>query len=867
MSAAIASTVALGTYDIAQEFKTGGHQDGYTLTSIYLDLEFTDRPRAPFTVSVHEYAAGRPGKKLATLDNPHWGYYWNGIYEWTHPGLKLGRHSHYYVVIDSSGSGNGVIRTTTDNRPDVGSNVDGAAGQTLYSYHYRRGRDSTSATDYSNQDNHAIKLFIKGVIDEGPEDMILTVSPDRVDEDAGPTTLTFTANIGTPHPRNFYFNVDHSASLGEAYAYSGRPSYDCLPVALSPRDYRGDDNWRGPTDYAVLGHYVGSMIPAGETSVTWTETFIPYDDNVEEGEEYIYFIPEHGKFPPVRLTLTNSEAAFAPDEPQSDGPAELSGLTLAPVTGEPTRLAVSWDPVEGAARYDVRWNDGSGDSVEATANSYTITGLTPDTNYTVDVAAVGADNSVLAQGTATGPYWPVSVAPAAGRTDALHVSWEAVEGAFHYFVRVNGGQAVEARSPRTSLQITGLEPDAEHTVALEAVSAMRDGFETLAEREVKGSTSAPQSREPGALLGLTVHPVGGETTRLAVSWQAVPDADKYVVKWKTGSESYSSGAETTSAHYTITGLTAGTTYTVQVTAVDTDADPDAELAAGDASGATLSAMGAVRVEAVEGSSDILEVSWPAVPGAAGYVVEWKTTGGAYGSFARSETAATSGRITGRHTIGGVEADGDSAEGSATTNAPPANAPASGAPTISGTAQVGETLTADTSGISDADGLDNASFSYQWLADGSDISGATGSSYTPVAADAGKAISVRVSFTDDAGNAEELTSAATAAVVAEETPAEETPAAVIVIYYDPDAGDAAADRYSQAVELLKDAGISYSEVEGDVQDDASSLAGVTDSVMPRFFLGDPTEEGWTSQTKVNNGGLRWLKQKIAELSGE
>ena len=94
---------------------------------------------------------------------------------------------------------------------------------------------------------------------------------------------------------------------------------------------------------------------------------------------------------------------------------------------------------------------------------------------------------------------------------------------------------------------------------------------------------------------------------------------------------------------------------------------------------------------------------------------------------------------------------------------PPNSAASGAPTINGTAQVGEILTASTSGISDADGLANASFTYQWLADDADINGATTSSYTVVAADAGKEIKVTVSFTDDAGNAETLTSGATTAV--------------------------------------------------------------------------------------------------------
>ena len=41
-------------------------------------------------------------------------------------------------------------------------------------------------------------------------------------------------------------------------------------------------------------------------------------------------------------------------------------------------------------------------------------------------------------------------------------------------------------------------------------------------------------------------------------------------------------------------------------------------------------------------------------------------------------------------------------------------PATGKPTISGTAQVGQTLTANTSGISDEDGLTNVTYSYQWL---------------------------------------------------------------------------------------------------------------------------------------------------------
>ena len=91
--------------------------------------------------------------------------------------------------------------------------------------------------------------------------------------------------------------------------------------------------------------------------------------------------------------------------------------------------------------------------------------------------------------------------------------------------------------------------------------------------------------------------------------------------------------------------------------------------------------------------------------------------------------------------------------------------------------MGETLTADVSGIADEDGLNNAAFSYRWVADGADISGASDSTYTLVESDEGSVISVRVSFTDDGGNDESLTSDATDAVASdpEPEPVENSPA--------------------------------------------------------------------------------------------
>ena len=111
---------------------------------------------------------------------------------------------------------------------------------------------------------------------------------------------------------------------------------------------------------------------------------------------------------------------------------------------------------------------------------------------------------------------------------------------------------------------------------------------------------------------------------------------------------------------------------------------------------------------------------------------------------------------------------------------PVNTPATGLPAITGTARVGETLTASVSDNADADGLEGAEFAYRWISnDGdadTDIEDATKASYTLTAAETGKAIRVRVTFTDDGFMEETLTSEATATVEAAVAEANAGPAA-------------------------------------------------------------------------------------------
>ena len=99
--------------------------------------------------------------------------------------------------------------------------------------------------------------------------------------------------------------------------------------------------------------------------------------------------------------------------------------------------------------------------------------------------------------------------------------------------------------------------------------------------------------------------------------------------------------------------------------------------------------------------------------------------------------------------------------SATAQVENVNDAPSGVLKISGTPAQEDILTADTSGLSDTDGL--GAFSYQWMRDETAISGETSTTLTLGETDVGKKISVTVTYTDQQGTSETVTSASTNAI--------------------------------------------------------------------------------------------------------
>ena len=110
-----------------------------------------------------------------------------------------------------------------------------------------------------------------------------------------------------------------------------------------------------------------------------------------------------------------------------------------------------------------------------------------------------------------------------------------------------------------------------------------------------------------------------------------------------------------------------------------------------------------------------------------------------------------------------------------------NNPPTGQPRITGTPQVGQTLTAVTTDIQDTDGLGD--FAYQWKADETNIAEAMDSSYRLTNNEVGKRITVTVSFTDGIGTEEAVTSQPTAAVREAVTPRSPPPPPVLTVAFD------------------------------------------------------------------------------------
>ncbi len=228
---------------------------------------------------------------------------------------------------------------------------------------------------------------------------------------------------------------------------------------------------------------------AADYKVQWKSGEEGYDSARQErtGGKTSYTIPDltAGVEYTVRVIATTDDGADGPPSDEATGtPLDTIDISL---KGDIKSLHVTWDLVDGAESYRVQWKSAEQEDytdarqspvLMAGTTSYTITDLTPATEYTVRVTATTADGQISMRGTATTGLSQVTGLNVEPGEESLDVTWNPVNGADGYKVQWKSGeqdydparQALVRGADTTSYTIPGLTPDIAYTVRVRATA-------------------------------------------------------------------------------------------------------------------------------------------------------------------------------------------------------------------------------------------------------------------------------------------------------------------------------------------------------------------------------------------------------------
>ena len=288
---------------------------------------------------------------------------------------------------------------------------------------------------------------------------------------------------------------------------------------------------------------------------------------LEDGTEYA-----------IRVRTTNAEGDGAwsntiRKSTLSTLPAP-TGFALGTATG--TTLPLTWNLRTGATSYDVGWRIGGGTETVASAgnnDNYTITGLTPDTEYDVRIRSVnivgdGTWSEYSKFRTAVVPLnAPSDLAAGVVTFDSIPLTWTAVDDATGYKIGYKKGSDDEAvvevsGGATNSHTLTGLDDGEEYTIRIRTVNSAGDGVWSGTITATTIAVTAPAPADFRSSSG---------RDQLSLFWDAVPGATSYTIGYSRGLLSESTVSVTGTSHV-LTGLHFGTTYRLRVRAVNQHGD-------------------------------------------------------------------------------------------------------------------------------------------------------------------------------------------------------------------------------------------------------------------------------------------------------
>ena len=661
--------------------------------------------------------------------------------------------------------------------------------------------DFTSA--FSDPDNHALKSVKLMTLPDSTHGAL------KVDGTAASANdVVLAADLGT---LKFEPAADYNGSASFTYKAtdtSGEESAESATVTVTVSAVNDDPGGSVTiTGTATQGEELTANTSAvtdadglGTLSYQWKRTRDETDTAISGATAATYTLVQADVGATITVTVSWTDDGGTAESLMSDATATVTNANDAPggsvtITGtaaqgeELTAVTGAITDADGLGAFSYQWERDGADISGATASTYTLVQTDVGAAISVKVSWTdlgGTAESLTSDATAAvtnvndAPAGSVTITGTATQGEELTADTSAITdadglGTLSYQWKRTSDETTTDISGATASTYTLVQADVGANITVEVSWTDLEGTaESLTSDATAAVTNA--NDEPGGSVTITGTATQGE--ELTANTSAITDDDgvgTFSYQWKRiddGTTTDISGA--TASTYTLVQADVGAKISVKVSW--TDLGGTAESLTSDATAAVANANdapdGSVTITGTATQGEELTAVTSAVTDADGlgaFSYQWKrdaadisgATSSTYTLVQADVGAAISVKVSWTD-LGGTAESLTSDATAAVTNA---NDDPAGSVTITGTATQGQTLTADTNAITDADGL--GAFSYQWQRtdDGTDtdISGATSSTYTLVQADVGAKITVTVSWTDLEGTAESLTSDATAAV--------------------------------------------------------------------------------------------------------
>ena len=570
--------------------------------------------------------------------------------------------------------------------------------------------------------------------DAPPDTIELSVNPARVAENAGETDIMVTA------------------AFPQGSATLSTPTVVNVTLAAATAQ---------TADFTPVQPF-NVTIPASARSGTATFQFTPNDDTSMEGSETVTV---SGTTTASGITTINpATLTIIDDDTPNKTPTGQPRITGTPQVGQ-TLTAVTTDiqDADGLGDFAYQWKADETNIAEAMDSSYRLTNNEVGKRITVTVSftdGIGTEEAVTSQPTAAvrEAVTPRSPPPPPVLTVAFDLaSYSTTEGGDPVTLRValNRTSNQDLTIPITVMPQGTTEAD-DYTVSGLTDGALSFAPEDLSKTFMIVANEDTDSDDETIELGFGTLPEGVSKGEMATATLTITDDDvpPDTIELKVSPSSVAENAG------------------------ETDIMVTAAFPQGSATLSTPTVVNVTLAAATAQTADFtpvqpFNVTIPA--SARSGTATFQFTPNDDTSMEGSETVTVSGTTT----ASGITTINPATLTIIDDDTP--NKTPTGQPRITGTPQVGQTLTAVTTDIQDADGLGD--FAYQWKADETNIAEAMDSSYRLTNNEVGKRITVTVSFTDGIGTEEAVTSQPTAAVREAVTPRSPPPPPVLTVAFD------------------------------------------------------------------------------------